>query len=138
MSTTDLQPPMNADERRLSIDKLTEKIIKAAFQVSNVLGSGFLEKVYENALFHELRKQGYLVEQQHLINVYYDEVVVGQYIADLIVEGVVLVEVKAIKCFDDVHLAQCLNYLKATGKRVCLLINFGNARVDIKRIVNNF
>jgi GxxExxY protein len=129
---------MNADERRFAIDSLTENVIKAAFQVSNVLGSGFLEKVYENALFYELRKQGHLVEQQHLVDVYYDSVVVGQYIADLVVEDMVLVEVKAIKCFDDIHLAQCLNYLKATGKCVCLLINFGNPKVEIKRIVNNF
>jgi GxxExxY protein len=129
---------MNADERRFVISGLPEQIIKAAFQVSNVLGSGFLEKVYENALAYELRKQGRLVEQQYLIDVRYDNIIVGQYVADLVVDNLVLVEVKSIKCFDDVHLAQCLNYLKATGKSVCLLINFGNPRVDIKRIVNNF
>ena len=138
MSLLNMQPPINADERRYAIDALTEEIIKAAFQVSNVLGSGFLEKVYENALAYELRKCGHLVEQQHLIDVHYDKAVVGQYIADLVIDQQVLVEIKAIKCFDDIHLAQCLNYLKATGKSVCLLINFGKPRVEIKRIVNNF
>lgn len=72
------------------------------------------------------------------MDVYYDNVVVGQYIADLVVDRLVVVEIKAIKCFDDIHLAQCLNYLKATDKAVCLLINFGKPRVEIKRIVNNF
>jgi GxxExxY protein len=138
MSLPNVQPPMNADERRCMIDALTEEIIKAAFQVSNVLGSGFLEKVYENALTYELRKCGRLVEQQQLIDVHYDKAIVGQYVADLVVEQIVLVEIKAVKCFDDIHLAQCLNYLKATGKPVCLLINFGKPRVEIKRIVNNF
>ena len=132
------QPPMNADEHRSAIDAKTERIIGAAFQVSNTLGCGFLEKVYENALAYELRKHGYQVEQQFYINVRYDNVVVGQYVADLLVDNEVLVEIKAIKCFDDIHVAQCLNYLKATGKTICLLLNFGSPKVEVKRIVNNF
>jgi GxxExxY protein len=75
------------------------------------------------------------VLQQYAIRVLYDGVDVGDYIADLLVEGSVLVELKAVKAFDDVHLAQCLNYLKATGLKVCLLINFGKPKVEIKRIV---
>jgi GxxExxY protein len=138
MATILNQPQINADERRCAINAVTEGIIGAAYQVSNVLGSGFLEKVYENALAHELRKRGHQVEQQLLIDVRYDNIVVGQYVADLLVDTEILVEVKAINCFEDIHLAQCLNYLKATGKPVCLLLNFATPKVELKRIVNNF
>jgi len=102
------------------------------------LGSGFLEKVYENALAHELRKAGLEVEQQYAVNVHYDGVVVGNYVADLLVAGCVLVELKTIKSLGNVEMAQCLNYLKATGMRVCLLLNFARPRVQVKRIVRNF
>ena len=129
-----MEPPMNADERRF--DAITEQIIGCAYKVSNALGSGFLEKVYENALAHELRKCGLLVQQKFPIAVKYDGVVVGDYEADLIVEGLVLVETKAVAQFNEVHLAQCMNYLRATGLKICLLINFGTSRVGIKRIVN--
>jgi GxxExxY protein len=133
-----LQPQIDADERRSRTNAKTERILAAAFQVSNVLGCGFLEKVYENALAYELTKQGFRVQQQWPINVHYDNTVVGQYVADLLLDEEVLVEIKAIKCFDDIHVAQCMNYLKATGKTICLLLNFGAPRVEIKRIVNNF
>ena len=126
---------MKPDERRLN--ELTEKIIGCAYEVSNTLGCGFLEKVYENALAHELRKNGVGVTQQQAINVYYDDVTVGKYVADLLVEGDVLVEMKAVRQLDSIHLAQCMNYLKATGLKICLLLNFGKQRVEIKRIVNN-
>jgi len=118
-------------------DALTEKIIGCAYTVLNTLGCGFLEKVYENALAHEMRKAGLAVQQQVVITVRYDGVVVGDYAADVIVEGKVLVELKAVKAFDDVHLAQCLNYLKATGLDTCLLLNFGGTRLGIKRISFN-
>ena len=78
------------------------------------------------------------MQQQWPINVRYDGVVVGQYVADIMVDDEVLLEIKAIKSFDDIHLAQCMNYLKASGKAICLLLNFGSPRVEIKRIVNNF
>lgn len=133
-----VEPQMNADERRLRINELAEQIIGAAYKVSNGLGAGFLEKVYENALAHELRTLGFEVQQQAPVNVWYDGVVVGQYIADIVVAGLVIIEVKAIKSFDDVHLAQCLNYLKATKLTLCLLLNFGNPKVEVKRIVNHF
>jgi len=126
---------MDADEHRLEINIFTEKIIGCAFKVSNKLGAGFLEKVYENALAHELGKSGLDVTRQHPIEVYYDDVVVGEYFADLVVEKQVTLELKAIKALDDIHMAQCLNYLKATGKKICLLMNFGNLKVEIKRIV---
>ena len=129
---------MNADERRLDLDQITEKIIGCAQQVSNVLGCGFLEKVYENALVLELRKTGLDVRQQHDAAVYYDAQVVGQYTVDLFVENSVIVELKAVAGLDEVHRAQCLNYLKATGLSVCLLINFGKPRLEVRRIVSNF
>jgi GxxExxY protein len=129
------------DQARIPKEKLnqiTERIIGCAFTVSNTLGSGFLEKVYENALAHELRQTGLTVEQQHPIKVYYDEVVVGDYLADLLVDDYVLVELKAIKALGDIEMAQCLNYLRATGLRICLVLNFRKPRVQVKRIVQDF
>jgi GxxExxY protein len=117
---------------------VTEQIIGSAFTVSNELGSGFLEKVYENALAHELRKAGIRVEQQYPIQVYYDGIVVGNYVAGLLVNDCVLVELKVIKALGNIEMAQCLNYLKATDLRVCLLLNFGRPRVEVKRIVHDF
>jgi GxxExxY protein len=119
------------EEERLR--ELTETIIGAAFHVSNTLGCGFLEKVYENALAHELRKRGIRTEQQFPIPVVYDGLVVGDYFADLLVEDTVLVELKAVRAFEAVFEAQCLNYLKGTGRPICLLMNFGKPKVEIKR-----
>jgi GxxExxY protein len=115
---------------------LTERVIGCAFAVSNTLGCGFLERVYEAALAHELRKAGLLVQTQHAISVYYDGVVVGEYRADLMVNGVLIVEVKAAKAFEPIHQAQVLNYLKATRLTVGLLLNFGTPRLGIRRLVN--
>jgi len=106
--------------------------------VSNTLGSGFLEKVYENALAMELRKNGLQVKQQHGIQVRYNGVVVGEFAADLLVEDQVIIELKASKALDDIHRAQCLNYLKATGLSVCLLVNLGKPKAELRRIVNNY
>ena len=114
---------------------MTEAILGCAFRVSNGLGSGFLEKVYENALAHELAKGGHDCVQQQRIEVRYDSVVVGEYFADLLVDRRVIVELKAVRGFDEVHVAQCLNYLKATWLSVCLLLNFGNPKLQVKRIV---
>jgi GxxExxY protein len=122
---------MNTDEERF--DSITEKIIGCAFKVGSKLGCGFLEKVYENALAYELRRAGLKVEQQVRFQVWYEDVVVGEYIADLIVEDVVMVEAKAISGLEPIHSAVCINYLAATKLPVCLLINFGK-RVDVKRI----
>ena len=120
------------------LDAVSEKIIGAAYKVSNTLGAGFLEKVYENALAHQLKKDGMKIEQQRPTKVYYDDVVVGEYFADLIVAGAVIVELKAAKRIEDIHLAQTLNYLKATGLTLGLILNFGEPMVEIKRVVNNF
>ncbi len=130
------EPPMDADGRRL--DDVTEKIIGCAFRVANVLGPGFLEKVYENALAMELKKAGLHVVQQARIEVEYEGQVVGEYFADLLVERCVIVELKAAKALDEINLAQCLNYLKATKLTVCLLMNFGSAKLEVKRVVNDF
>ena len=122
---------MNTDVETLN--RITERIIGCAYKVAGKLGCGFLEHCYENAMAYELKKMGLRVEQQVRLKVWYDEVVVGEYVADLIVEGAVLVELKAIQSLDTVHSAQCINYLAATGLPLCLLINFGK-RVDVKRI----
>lgn len=127
---------MNTDLHRL--DFVTEKIIGCAFKVSNVLGSGFLEKVYENALVIELVKAGLRYHQQKTIPVFYDGQVVGDYIADMLVEDLVLVELKTTKSLEEIHMAQCLNYLKAINLRLCLLINFGRPKVEVRRIINGF
>ena len=119
------------------MSELTERVIRCAFPVSNTLGCGFLEKVYENALAHELRKAGIQAEQQHGITVFYDGVAVGEYAADLLIERALLVELKAVKEFDEIHLAQCLNYLRATNLRLCLLMNFAKPKLEIRRIANN-
>jgi GxxExxY protein len=126
---------MNTDRHKSEIDSISKKIIGCAFTVGNHLGCGFLEKIYENALVVEMRKAGLNVAQQQVMEVFYDDVVVGSYVADLVVEGTILVEIKAVKFFDEVHTAQCLNYLKATGLPLCLLVNFGRPRVDIKRVI---
>jgi GxxExxY protein len=122
---------MITDEKALS--DISSQIIGCAYRVANKLGSGFLEKCYENALAHELRKLGLNVMMQVRLDVWYDEVVVGEYVADMIVEGSILVEIKAIESLAPVHAAQCINYLAATKLPLCLLINFGK-RVDVKRI----
>jgi GxxExxY protein len=129
---------MDADLNKSQMKQLTEKVIQCAFAVSNTLGCGFLEKVYENALAHELRKAGLEVQQQHGITVYYDGIAVGEYTADLLVEGVLLLELKAVKDLDDIHLAQCLNYLKAMNLRLCLLMNFAKPKLEFRRIAHNF
>lgn len=123
------------DDSKDKINLITEKIIGCAYKVANELGCGFLEKVYENALAYETRKIGLKVEQQKQIKVFYDNFEVGFYETDLLIEEMVLVELKGVKNLDESHKAQCLNYLKATGLKICLLINFGNPRVEVKRLV---
>jgi len=115
-------------------DPLSEEVIGRAYQVLNALGHGFAEKVYENAMAHELRKAGLRVEQQVPQTVYYDGVVVGEYAVDLLVEGRLVIELKAAKGIDDSHIAQVINYLRCTGLHVCLILNFGTPKLGIKRI----
>jgi GxxExxY protein len=124
---------MKTDEE---INSLTEKIIGFAYKVANEMGFGFLEKVYENALFVLLTRAGLCVQRQAPILVRFQGVLVGEYFADLLVEDCVIIELKSAKAIDDAHKAQCINYLKATGKKICLLINFGPTKVEVKRFVN--
>ena len=115
--------------------KITERVIGCTFRVGNELGNGFLEKVYENALAHEMGKAGLRFEQQKQIDVIYDGIVVGQYAADFVVENQVILELKVVKMINEIYMAQCLNYLKAANLKICLLINFAKPKVEIKRIV---
>ena len=116
------------------LNALSEKVIGCSYSISNKLGCGFLEKVYENALAHEIRKLGLKVEVQKPLFVMYDGVVVGEYFADLLVEDILLIELKTTNGFSENHKAQCINYLNATKLPLCLLVNFGRPRVEIKRI----
>ena len=116
----------------MDINALTERIIGCAYRVHNELGPGFLEKVYENALKIELEEEALAVEQQHPIPVRYRERIVGDFYADLIVEGHVIIELKAIQNLAKEHEIQLVNYLAATGTDDGLLINFG-ASVEVKR-----
>ena len=125
---------MHADEIRTR--DLSGRIIGCAFRVQNMLGAGFLEKVYENALAYEIRAAGLAVALQKGITVYYDGIVVGEDVADLVVEDAVAVELKASKALDPAHTAQCINYLKATGLQLCLLLNFARPRLEIHRIAH--
>jgi GxxExxY protein len=114
---------------------ITSHVIGASCEVWKVLGYGFLEKVYENALVHELRGRELEVQQQVGIDVCYKGMVVGQYVADVFVPGKVIVEMKAEKELNPKHEAQLLNYLKATHVRVGLLVNFGEKKCEWKRLV---
>ena len=113
---------------------LTEQIINAAYTVHNTLGYGFLEKVYHNSLVIELKKRGIFIEQEKPIKVKYDNQLVGEYFADIVVDNKVVVEVKAVDKHNPAFDAQLLNYLKATGLEVGLIINFGPS-VKVKRMV---
>jgi len=117
------------------VNEITKKIIGCAYQVSNTLGIGIVEKVYENALAHLIRKSGLEVAQQHPIKVTFDGIIVGDFYADLLVANRVLIELKAVSTLVDVHIAQALNYLRASGFEVCLLINFGKSKIEIKRLL---
>src|SRR5262245_49692984 len=111
---------------------LTDGIINAFYHVYNALGYGFLEKVYRNVLIHELKKRGYHVESEVKIKIRYDDVLVGEYIADAIVNGLVILELKSASALAPEHEAQILNYLRAASIEVGLLLNFG-PRPEIKR-----
>ena len=121
---------MNTDEHRL-----TEAVLGAAFKVSNTLGAGFLEKVYERALVRELAHRGLEVRSQVSVKVSYKGHPVGEYFADLLVEDQLLVELKCVESFAPEHTAQCLNYLRASSLRLCLLLNFQHPKLHWKRLI---
>jgi GxxExxY protein len=120
----------------LQKSELTDAIICCFYNVYNRLGVGFLEKVYENALLVELKKLGLIASAQCPISVFYDEVIVGEYFADIVVEGSLILEIKAVSSLTPAHEAQLVNYLKATGLEVGLLLNFG-PEPQVKRKVNS-
>jgi GxxExxY protein len=124
---------MNADEHGY----LTEKVLGAVFEVSNTLGAGFLEKVYERALLRELNIRNIQARAQVSFPVTYKGHSVGEYFADIIVEDVLVIELKCVERLANEHLAQCLNYLKASGKPICLLINFQKPKVEWKRVISD-
>jgi GxxExxY protein len=119
----------------MKINDITYAINGAVFEVNNILGPGFLERVYENALLVELKRRGLKAKSQVTIAVSYKGEVVGDYAADLFVENEVIVELKTVENLDRAHEAQLLNYLKATGLHVGLLVNFKHKKADIKRMV---
>ena len=118
-------------------EDITKKIISAYYKVYNTLGYGFLEKIYENALAIEIRKLGLKVSQQENIKVYYDSTEVGDYYADLLVENLVIIELKAAKDLSEEHEAQLTNYLRATKIEVGLLFNFGKEPKFKRKIFHN-
>lgn len=120
----------------LIFEELSGKVVGAAIAVHKLLGPGFLETVYEQALKIELAKRGIAFESQKQVSVTYDGIVVGTHILDLIIEGKLILELKTVKGFDDIHFAQVRSYLRATGLKLGLLINFSKPRLIVKRVVN--
>jgi GxxExxY protein len=123
---------------RASLNSLVHAVVGAAYEVSNTLGAGFLEKVYERALLSELVLRGVPAKTQVTYPVSYKDQYVRDYVADLIVDGRLLVEIKCVEHFADRHRAQCINYLRASKLHLALLINFQHARIKWQRIVLGF
>ena len=127
---------MNLDDR--GFDSLTERVLGAILEVSNTLGAGFLEKVYERAVLRELGLRGIQATAQASFAVTYKGHAVGEYFADLLVEDVLVVELKCVDRLANEHVAQCLNCLRVSGRTVCLLVNFQKPKVEWKRLVVGF
>jgi GxxExxY protein len=125
---------MKPDEQG-SLDSLTERVLAAIFEVSNTLGAGFLEKVYERALLRELALRGITAAAQASFAIVYKGEYAGEYFADILVEDVLVIELKCVERLGNEHTAQCLNYLRASGRTVCLLVNFQRPKVEWRRIV---
>ena len=119
----------------MKINDITYAINGAIFEVNKILGPGFLEKVYENALLYELIRRGLKAVAQAPITVNYKDQCVGEYFADILVEDRVIIELKTVERIEKIHEAQLLNYLKATGIQVGLLVNFRHPKAEIKRLV---
>jgi len=120
----------------LEHEALTKRIIGAAIAVHRQLGPGFLESIYEVALSIELRKQGLRFDRQRRVPIFYDDIEIGFHRLDYLVEGEIVVELKAIKSLEDVHFAIVRSYLKATGRKHGLLLNFATPTLDIKRVLS--
>ena len=129
---------MNTDYQDIKYKELTEKIIKIFYKVYNTLGYGFLERIYENAMMIELKREDIPAFSQYAIKVFYEDEIVGEYFADILADDKIIVEIKATRNLALEHEAQLLNYLKATDKEVGLLLNFG-PKPEIKRkVFDNF
>ena len=126
---------MSTNKEKILYKDLSYKITGLAMEVHSKLGYGFLEKVYENAMMVLLRREGIHAKQQAPITVYFVVEVVGDYYADILVEDKIILELKAIEKIIDVHRAQTLNYLKATGLHLAILLNFGKERLKYERLV---
>ncbi|MBN2352159.1 MAG: GxxExxY protein [Spirochaetales bacterium] len=116
-------------------EKITGEIIAAAIKAHKELGPGFLESIYENALMHELLKRGFDVKQQFEIAVFYDEIEIGKHRLDILVNNLIVVELKAIKAIEQVHFAIVKSYLRALGKEHGLILNFNNTVLEVKRVL---
>jgi GxxExxY protein len=126
---------MDTDQHGFTNKDLTERVLGAVFEVANTLGAGFLEKVYERALLRELRLRGIPVASQVSFPVVYKDLCVGSYFADILVDNALVIELKCVDRLTAEHMAQCLNYLRASGMSLCLLINFQKPTVEWKRVV---
>lgn len=141
---------MNTDENKISVDEdkisgngkekykhseITGKILKVAFEVHNILGCGFLEKVYQKALIYELQQEGLRLETQKAIKITYKDQDIGVYIADIVVENKIIIELKVVDYLTSIHKAQTLNYLRASGKEVALILNFAKPKLEYKRVI---
>ncbi len=124
---------MNANER----ESVVTKVIGAIYEVSSVLGAGFLEKVYERALLKELALVGLRATSQARFPVAYKGQCVGEYVGDILVEDEIIIELKCVECLTGEHFAQCINYLKAADLKLALPVNFQRPKVEWKRIVNH-
>ena len=129
---------MNTDYQNIKFKDITEKIIEIFYKVYNKLGYGFLEKVYENAMMIEFKKEGIPAVPQSAIKVFYEGEVIGEYFADILIDNKVIVEIKAAKGLAVENEAQLLNYLKATNIEVGLLLNFGPKPEVKRKVFDNF
>jgi len=120
----------------IEFDELSNRVIRSAIEVHKKLGPGFLESIYQKALPFQLKKDKMIVEIQREVKIYYDEEKIGTHRLDLIVEKKIVVELKVVTELNDNHLAQLLSYLKATGIKIGLLLNFAKATLEIKRVVS--
>jgi GxxExxY protein len=127
--------PMSTDDKEFLYKDLSYKIIGLAMEVHNKLGHGFLEKVYENALMLLFRREGIGARQQAPVKVYFDGEVVGEYFTDILVEDKIILEIKALDKIIDAHIAQTLNYLKATDLRIAIILNFGKRKLEYERLI---
>ena len=121
----------------MEYEEITETIIGCAYRVYNKMGFGFLESVYEKCLLIELRKAGLETETQKPITVHYEGELVGEFVADMMVNDAVIIELKSVRKIIKAHEVQLVNYLVATGKPVGLIFNFGERKVEIKREVKD-